>query len=229
MKVNKKISLIFGVMCFLLMFSIVLQIRTIKSASSPLVKLEANDELRDEVLKWKDKYDTTLKQLEKSEKKLNKVREKSVANDSESVTKQEEITNNNDVLGLTDVTGPGVIITIKSNQVDNQIKEDLDYIINELKNAGAESIELNGERIIFNSVIVCNENVIQVNGVTIQSPFIIQAIGDSKLIYNELMRPGGYIEFVGDRVQEIEVVKANRINIKKYNGSISSEYMKTIT
>ena len=61
MKKNKKlISIIFGVICFILSFSIVLQIRTLKSVNSPFLKIEADNELRDEVLKWNEKYDNTL-------------------------------------------------------------------------------------------------------------------------------------------------------------------------
>ena len=227
MKNKKIISIIFGILCFILTFAIVLQSRTLKSGNSPFLKLEANNELRDEVLKLKEKYDNTSKQLEKSEKKLVKIREQSVANDTDSLAKQKEIKNNNEIIGYADITGQGVIITIKTNQIDNQLKEDIDSVINELKNSGAEAISINGERIIFNSVIVCNENNIEVNGVIIQSPFEIQAVGDSKLIYNDLMRPGGYIELINDRVQKIEVVKANRITVKKYGGNINSEYMKS--
>lgn len=228
MKNNRKISIIFGVISCLLVIGIVIQIKTIMGINSPVLKVIADNELRDEVLRWKDRYDTTLKQLEKSEKRLDGVRKKITQNDSDALSKQDEIKNNNDALGITDVTGPGVVITIKSNSIDNQIKEDLDSIINELKNAGAESIDINDERIVFSSVIMCRENVIEVNGVSIQSPFIIQAIGDSKLMYSALMRPGGYIELLNNRGKKTEVVRANRINIKKYNGKFNAQYMKTI-
>lgn len=228
MEKNKQISVFFCFICFILSFAIVLQIRTLKSSNSPYLKIEADNELRDEVLKLKEKYDNTSRQLEKSEKLLINTREKAVANDDAAQSKQEEIKNNNEVIGLTDVTGQGVIITIKTKQIDNQLKEDIDAIINELKNSGAESISINDERIIFNSSIVCSENNIETNGVIIQSPFEIKAIGDSKLIYNDLMRPGGYIELMNERIQKVEVIKANRINIKKYNGKINTEYMKTI-
>lgn len=228
MKNNKKIAIFAFAMCFVLSFAIVLQIRSLKSGITPFVIVEANNELRDEVLQWKEKYDNILKQLEKSESKLTKVRQSSVENDSDSLEKQETIKNNNEILGLTDVTGTGVSITVRTNQIDNEIKEDIDIIINELKNSGAEAISINDERIIFNSVVRCNENNIEVNGMVIQAPFEIQAIGDSKMIYNDLMRPGGYIELISGITKKIEIVKENKITIKKYNGKIESEFMKTI-
>ena len=229
MKKNKKlISIIFGVICFILSFSIVLQIRTLKSVNSPFLKIEADNELRDEVLKWNEKYDNTLNKLEKAEKNLTKVREKSVKNDSNALKKQDEIKKNNDIIGLTEIVGQGVIITIRTNQIDNKLKEDIYSIINELKNSGAEAISINDERIIFNSSIICNENNIEINGVIIQSPFEIKAIGDTKLLYNDLMRPGGYIELINNSMKKAEVTKLNKITIKKYSGNINSEYIKTI-
>ena len=229
MKENKKlISIIFGVICFTISFAMVMQARSLKSANSPFLKIEADNELRDEVLSLKEKYDNTLNKLEKSEKKLEKVREESVKNDTNALAKQDEIKRNNEILGLTDITGQGVLITIKTNQIDNKLKEDMYSIINELKNSGAEAISINDERIIFNSSIICNENNIEVNGSIILSPFEIKAVGDTKLIYNDLMRPGGYIELINNSTQKVEVTKLNKITVKKYSGNISSENMKVV-
>lgn len=228
MKKDKQISIFFGFICFILSFAIILQIRTLKTTNSPFLKIEADNELRNEVLRLKEKYDNASKQLEKAEKKLIKVREQIVSNDEDLQNKQQEIKNSNEVIGLTDVVGPGVIITIKTKQIDNQLKEDIDAIMNELKNSGAEAISINDERIIFNSSIVCNENNIEVNGAIIQSPFEIKAVGDSKLIYNDLVRPGGYIELINERMQKVEIIKANRINIKRYTGKISMDYMRNV-
>ena len=227
MKKNKKIiSVFFGLICFSLSFAIVIQTRSLNSNNSPFLKIEADNELRNELLKCKEKYDSTLNLLEKTEKNLKEIREKSVENDENALAKQEEIKKNNEILGLTDITGQGVFITIKTNQIDNQLKEDMNCIVNELKNSGAEGISINDERIILNSSIICRENNIEVNGVIIQSPFEIKAIGDTKLIYNNLMRPGGYIELINNGAKKAEVNKVNKIIIKKYSGNIKSEYMK---
>ena len=229
MKKNRKlISIVFGIICFILSFAIVIQAKSLKSVNSPFLKIETDNELRDELLSLKEKYDNTLYKLEKSEKNLEKIREKSVKNDSVALAKQDEIKRNNEILGLTDITGQGVLIIIKTNQIDNKLKEDMYSIINELKNSGAEAISINEERIIFNSSIICNENNIEVNGVIIQSPFEIKAIGDTKLIYNDLMRPGGYIELINDSIKKAEVTRSNKITIKKYSGNISSENMKAV-
>lgn len=226
MKNKKFISIFLGVMFFTLSFAIVLQIKTLQNVNSPFLKIEEDNELRNEILKLKEKYDKTSKQLEKAEKKLTQIREKSAANDSNSLEKEKQIKNNNEVIGLTDITGQGVIITVKQNIADSGLKEDIDSIINELRNSGAEAISINNERIIFNSVIVCKENKLEVNGVILNSPYEIQAIGDSKLIYNNLIRPGGYIELINERVKKADIIKVNKLTIKKYNGNINVQFIK---
>ena len=186
---KKKVIITLGVMCFILTLSISIQIRTIKSTSSTVSQTLADDSLRDEVLKWKEKYDDAYKQLEDSEKELAKTREASTKDNSEYTQKEEEIKNNNNVLGLTNVTGSGVIITLKDNSnvtadslsaldsIDYYLVHDMDLrtIVNELNNAGAEAISINDQRIVQTTSITCEGVIIQVNGETVGSPFQIKA------------------------------------------------------
>ena len=61
----------------MLTVSIVVQVNTIKWTNSTVTKKLAEDELRDEVLKWKEKYDNATLELENAEKELSRVREDS--------------------------------------------------------------------------------------------------------------------------------------------------------
>lgn len=65
---KRKIAIILAIMCFIIVVAILIQIRTIEGINSPVLKGTYNDNLRDEVLKWKDKYDTSAINLEKAEK-----------------------------------------------------------------------------------------------------------------------------------------------------------------
>ena len=52
LKKNKKIiSVFFGLVFFILSFAIVIQTRSLKSNNSPFLKIEADNELRNELLK----------------------------------------------------------------------------------------------------------------------------------------------------------------------------------
>lgn len=78
------------------------------------------------------------------------------------------------MIGLTDVTGPGVILTIADSDIDSSLVldasdfliHDLDLlkVVNELKNAGAEAISINNQRIILTTPIICGGNTINING-----------------------------------------------------------------
>ena len=95
---NRNILIFFFLMFFILSLAIVVQIRSLTNGNTPFVKIETSNELRDEVLKIKEKYDNNLKQIEKAENKLEKIREESTSNDEDSKKKQEEIKLYNQIL-----------------------------------------------------------------------------------------------------------------------------------
>ena len=58
---NKKmISLVLGIMCFALTTGICIQIKTVKNSSSTVSQNYEENNLRAEVLKYKEKYDNLL-------------------------------------------------------------------------------------------------------------------------------------------------------------------------
>ena len=233
---NKKIiSIVLGFMCFALTLGICIQLKTVRGSNSIVGQssYEEND-LRAEVLKYKEKYDNTYNELEKAEKELEEERQSSTKNDSELEQKEEQIKQGNKIIGLTDVTGPGVIITVNDSKKDvNSILntsdlivhyEDILNIINELKNAGAEAISINDQRIVPTSSIICGGSIIEVNGEKIGAPFIIKAIGLPEML-SGLSRPGGYLEILKDDTIEVELKTSNNIVIPKYTGVINYKYI----
>ena len=237
---KKQIGIILGIVCLLLTTAIIVQIKTIKHSGVETNATFSEDSLRDEVLKWKEKSDNASEELSKAEKELEKQRTKATQNDETSKSNEEEIKVSNAVLGLSDVTGEGVEITLQDNQdvttetatndISYYVVHDIDIlsVVNELKNAGAEAISINGERIINTTSITCAGNVAQINGEKVGAPFIIRAIGKSETLYEALNRPGGYIELLNDSVIVSNIKKSNNITIQKYKGAINFKYMKDI-
>lgn len=230
-----KIALIIGIVCMLLVIAICIQVRTIKETTQVAVQSQVENDLKDEVFKWKERYDATYKQVEETDKTLKEIREQATKNSDSESQAEEQIKKNNMLLGLTDVKGPGIIITLKDNssvKASSVLKPelllihdgDLRSIINELKNAGAEAIEINGQRIVQTTSIVCDGNVVRVNGEKLGSPFTIKAIGLTERLYN-VTRIGGYLENLQDDGINVDVKKSNDISISKYSGVISSKYM----
>ena len=234
---KKEIAIALGIMCMILTLILVIQIRTTNSANQIVKQTFSSNSLRDQVLKWKERYDYTYSELELAEKKIEIVRQKASENTEGSTEKEEELKKNNILIGLTDVSGEGVIVTLKDNpnvSLDSTILDpsmvivhfgDILGIVNELKNAGAEAISINDQRVVSTTSITCEGNVINVNGEKISSPFVIKAIGSSIYMHSALTRPGGTIENLNQYIQA-SVKQSNNITIKKYTGIINPKYMK---
>ena len=79
-----------------------------------------------------------------------------------------ELQQANTILGNTDVEGEGIVVTLRETNTEETgviNANDLLDIVNELKNAGAEAISINDERIINMSYIAfISDTFIKVNG-----------------------------------------------------------------
>ena len=226
---NKKtqVAITLGIMCFLLAFGIVIQLNTIDSATETVGVARTENDLRDQVLRWKEKYDTTYEELEKSKIELESLRKSAVENDETSLQMEEELKQSNILLGNTEVKGNGVIINLEDGK-DLLHDEDLIMIVNELKNAGAEAISINDLRVVNSTYISCDGNVILVDGNKIGTPFTIYAIGNPEMLYGALNRNGGFLEILKGYGIINNLKKANNIRIAKYNGVIATKYLKNV-
>ncbi len=233
MKNKKMISLVLGIMCFALTLGICIQLKTVKGSNSIAGQGYGNDELRGEVLKYKEKYDNKYNELERAEKQLEKERQSATKNNEELEKKEAEIKQGNKMIGMTEVTGPGVIVTLSDSKKDSStalnvsdlLVHDADIlsVINELKNAGAEAISINDQRLVPNSSIVCGGNIIEINGEKVGAPFTIKAIGLPEQLA-ALSRPGGYLEILRGATVGVDLKKSNSITIPKYTGVITYKY-----
>ena len=213
-----------------------MQIRTVKESNSTVSNNYEENSLRAEVLKYKEKYDNKYKELEKAEKELEKQRQNATQNNSDLESKEEEIKQGNKILGLSEVTGPGVIVTLSDSKKDissaldpsSLVVHDLDVlsVINELQNAGAEAISINDQRIVPTTGIICGGNIIDINQEKVGAPFVIKAIGLPKQLA-ALSRPGGYLETLKGYSIGVELKKSNNITIPKYSGTLTYNYAKT--
>lgn len=231
---NKKvISIVLGIMCFALTLGICVQIKTVKNSNSTVSQNYEENNLRAEVLRYKERYENKYKELEEAEKELEEARQASTQNNEDLEKKEEEITRGNKVIGLSEVTGPGVIVTLSDSKKDSSsvlnpstlLVHDVDVlsVINELKNAGAEAISINDQRLIPTTSISCGGNIIDINGEKVGAPFEIKAIGLPEQLA-ALSRQGGYLEILQEASVGVELKKSNNITIPRYTGTISFEY-----
>lgn len=230
---KKKIGLVLGIMCFALTIGICVQVKTAKNTSLTISQNYEQNNLRAEVLKYKEKYDNLLKETEKVDKELQQEIEKATENNSELEEAKNQINDGNKIIGLTEVNGSGVVITVADSDIDpntvinpnDLLVHDIDIlkIVNELKNAGAEAISINDQRVILTTSIICGGNIININGERIGSPFEIKAIGSPEALAN-LSRPGGYLSILKESGIKVSLKKSNNITIPKYSGVLNFKY-----
>ena len=236
---NKKvISIVLGLMCFALTLGICIQVKTVKESNSTVSQNYEENNLRAEVLRYKERYDNRIKEIENLDKELEKQIDQATEKNSSLEEAQNQIQEGNKIIGTTDVTGPGVIITLSDSKLDpttvlnpsDLLLHDIDVlsIINELKNTGAEAISINDQRVVSTTSIQCGGAIININGERVGSPFTIKAIGLPENLAN-LDRPQGYLDILRDKYQiGAELKKSNNISIPKYSGVINFKYAKSV-
>jgi uncharacterized protein YlxW (UPF0749 family) len=153
-------------------------------ASGPIDLQEASRKLSDQVARLqeeKTKLESTLSSQTGGTKVLN-----------------EELQDLKVFAGLTKLEGPGVCVTLKDSTkqapfVQDQIIHDVDVlrVVNELWNAGAEGISVNGLRWSNTTSARCVGSTILVNNTVIASPIKVRAIGDPSTMLGALNLPGG--------------------------------------
>lgn len=231
---NKKIAIILFIMCFLLTVGICVQIKTIDKATIGSGSTSAQNDLRDEVLKTKENYENSVKLLSEKEKELEELINNISNEDENSAYYSERLSNLNNLLGYTALKGKGIKITIDDADVSSNALNISDYlvhdgdllqIVNALINAGAEAIDINGQRIVSTTAITCAGNIIKINNEKVGTPFVISAIGLTEQLYGAITMPGSYISMLKDTYGlEIEIEKSNSVRVEKYNGVYKMDF-----
>ena len=241
MKNKFQIAIVIGIMCMLLTIAIMMQLNTINEATKIVGTSYAEDKLKEEVLRWKENSESLYKTLEEKETELEKTRQEATKENNRGTELEEELSSINKSLGLTELTGNGVIVTLSDNNTvtanDIDSDDNINYylihdtdiisIVNELNNAGAEAISINGQRVIGTTAITCSGAVITINGVKLSSPFKINAIGNPESL-SGIGRPGGYLENIKLTGAFASIEKSDNVIVSKYTGTITSKYMKDI-
>jgi uncharacterized protein YlxW (UPF0749 family) len=94
--------------------------------------------------------------------------------DSKALSK--ELTTLREVNGAVAVHGPGLEIRIQGPVMDFELQDAL----NNLRNAGAEAISLNGYRIISSTPVVSRGDTLMIAGHVVSTPLVLRVIGDAE-------------------------------------------------
>ncbi len=229
------VSITIGIMSFMMIYVMLIQFNIVKEYDGEEIELMRETELKETLASYKEKYEEINNEIIETKAKIDEYKKDEKSEEDAISLLEEEVNQKNMLLGLTDVEGEGIIITIENaiDSIDGEgrmiIAEDLSILINELRMAGAEAISINGHRIISKSdVFVIDEYIYRINGERTTSPFTIKAIGDIKYLQSALNIKGGYIDTYTTYGYRINMETKKDLKIEKYNKPLTLNYVKDV-
>jgi uncharacterized protein YlxW (UPF0749 family) len=126
--------------------------------------------------------------------------------------------------GLVPVTGPGIRITVKEVTGEVSIGSLLDTV-EELRTAGAEAIQVNGEvRLIAQTSFEEAVGGLYVDGTLLTAPFVIDVIGEPHTLSGSLSFPRGPTDQLQDDGAEVEVDELESLDIESVRDPRQPKY-----
>ena len=229
MKLNFKDNAIILLVIFIVLGAIAtIQVRSIVNVNKQSTETLNMDRLKkqlEDTIKQGENYKSQITELEnKKEAFLVVSPDNAVAN-----TKLLELEELKYLSGLTDVKGPGVIVTLNDaekledgdNVMDRLIHDkDVLHIINELRVAGAEAISINNERLIATSEQICAGPTIKINSNRYAVPYEIKAIGDPELL-SKALKESSIVAIMLQNKLRVSIEEKEEVQIPKFANDIN--------
>lgn len=141
--------------------------------------------------------------------------------------------------GVLDVEGPGLLITIKDPANTDEYQQGFSVImynyelllslVNKLKEAGAEAISINEQRIVSTTEISIASSNVNINGIATAPPYYIKAIGNPTTLNDAINIRSGIVESMKLKYNlSVFTEKKDSILIPRYTGTIKFKYAKPV-
>lgn len=220
--------------CVVIGFLLALQLKSVKAHADANAanagRLETLQALYNDIAGQRDALQAELEQVNGE---LERYRSAAAEGTGQGETLKAEAERLARLAGLTDLEGPGVTVVLKDSTVTNTTGDEADYlihdsdlltVINDLRDAGAEAISLNGERILATSEVRCAGAVVIVNGRRYAAPYVIFAIGNQDTLYQALTMRGGVVDALSLWKIDVTVTMSNHLTIPRYSGVLEFSY-----
>lgn len=216
-----------GISAFVLVAIMFMQFKVVEQTDITSIETMTESELRSELISWREKYDELIAKKEEVLTKINEYKEEYKSDEETKALLENELASLQMLLGETDIQGQGITITISEENIDDdQINyEDLLFIVNSLRGAGAEAISINDNRIINRTDIVQLDEILKVNSKRIIPPYSIKAIGNQTYLESALLGIGGYVDELRKWGFDVEIQRNENVQISAYTNELSLKYI----
>jgi uncharacterized protein YlxW (UPF0749 family) len=134
--------------------------------------------------------------------------------------------------GLVAISGPGLALRIEDGTPGAGVDalasaQDVRVLVQELWLAGAEGIDVNGERITGTSAVIDIGGSILANTAYLAPPYTIRAVGPPDL-YHRLQSSVAFVQFVQGRIERsgisLSVAELASVDLPAYAGTVTLRY-----
>lgn len=231
-----KAQLSIAIVCVILGLMLAYQFQAVKNISS-IASSRRIEELSTQLnlaKKQKDDLDKNVKELDK---KIENYEKEAASTSGIANSLKNELDHFRMMAGSTNVSGPGISISIipPTQNLDNKEPVPIDFlyllvIINELNSSGAEAIMVNNQRIVSTTQIREAGNTIVINDVRYSKYdiFDVKAIGNSTTLEVAMNLNGGPKQQLSLYGINIKIQKSNNIIIFKYNKVMNFKFAKQV-
>jgi uncharacterized protein YlxW (UPF0749 family) len=226
-----------AVVCCILGFMLAYQFKTLTKYGKKIDVNETSTDITADIEQFKKDKAEMQKTVNELLVQVKKYENAAVSKDETNKEIVNELENSRLLTGVYDVTGPGVIVHLKpksnifgTNAPDKISYQHLNYLVNELRFAGAEAIAINDYRITARTGISSgrSNSYILINGadqkISPSDTITITAIGDRDLLSKALNFTGALEDF--KLTSDVTIEKDDKVKIPKSSKISKFEYAK---
>jgi uncharacterized protein YlxW (UPF0749 family) len=209
-----------ALLCGLLGFALVVQVQ--QSAQDPLSSARQDDLVRllDEVTQRSERLADEVDDLTRTRDELASGTGQAQA----ALDLAEERAASEGILsGRLPAVGPGIEIVVRDGQGVLDAPK-LFNVLEELRNAGAEVVELNGVRLVTSTWFLDGDDGIVVDGVTLEAPYRWTVIGDPATLNPALEIPGGALATLRTAGAEARTVEHDEVEVTAVREPAEPQY-----
>ncbi|MCF4120799.1 DUF881 domain-containing protein [Antribacter sp. KLBMP9083] len=213
-------ELLAGVLCLALGFALAVQVR--QSGTDQLSSLRQDELVRllDEVTQRAEQLDAEVATLEEARDDL----QSEDGQDQAALELAQQRAEFEGILsGRLPAEGPGVKVEVVADAGTLQAQQ-LFNVLEELRNAGAEAMELNGVRLVTSSWFEDADGRIVLDGEVLSSPYVWTVIGDPETVDRALEIPGGALPSLRSKGAQATTTQLDHVVVDAVREPAEPEY-----
>jgi uncharacterized protein YlxW (UPF0749 family) len=172
--------------------------------------------------------DRLADQVRELESSLERLQGRTTTEDEAQRAAQERVDALGILAGTAPATGPGIVLTIRDPAGKVQSSVLLDAI-QELRDAGAEAIQVGSSRVVARTWFADVDAGVSVSGATVRPPYVVKAVGEGNTLAGAMQIPGGVTATVRRAGGTAEVDIEEQVRIDALLPSRTPQYARPVT